>query len=740
MDDAPDRRDDEVTRTDVPPSRRESTGPPTDRVRIVGAEPAGEATSVIPVVSRQEHVEDVERDPEARPAPANALFGDEDDGFGQPSVRLTGEPGDAGATVDPVSPGQTVAPSGTPAPTELPHWTEPPTGQVPAVLARDPGDEDGASTIGAPSWREEDADWVAHDEEFEPAMFGEDAVALGSLDESNSTDVERRPWEFDLETTSQPTSGSVPRTGGEAGEGGHGSTIEPITEPVEIVAPLAGEADEFFEVGVAPREELFASRPPIGRDSSGAEEWSGGEAAGAERRVDRAESVEPSTGAPTERPADEELYPTEKPLPTGSARVGRARRSGLLPARMRAKRPEDADVPTDAPLAAEPPGASVTDVPGAGRKRRGVAGLAAADRTADRDAALIEEDIIIVEPDVGDGVDIVATAAVAAGVPPRRPKRRTLADRGAPRSAGPDGEAPTGGGPPSPRRGHSITEPRRSTRGVHEGGSSIGLRVGTGLAVAVVALAAFKLGTVTSLVLCLIVVTFAAGECFSVLRRAGYHPATLLGLVGTLSLMIGAYTKGVAAVPLVLVMITAFTLIWYLCGIESGSPVAGTAATMLTVGWVSLLGSYAALLLAPSLFPDRHGIAFLLGAIIATVANDVGALVAGGWMGRHPLAPSISPNKTWEGLVGGTVLTVVVSTVVVGDIHPWTPATAALLGLVVAVVAPIGDLCESLLKRDLRLKDMGTLLPGHGGVLDRVDALLFVLPATYYLVRALNIG
>jgi phosphatidate cytidylyltransferase len=273
-----------------------------------------------------------------------------------------------------------------------------------------------------------------------------------------------------------------------------------------------------------------------------------------------------------------------------------------------------------------------------------------------------------------------------------------------------------------------------------DAGSSTGLRVGTGVAVAVVALVAFKLGTVTSLILCLIVVTCAAGEAFAVLRRAGWRPATLLGLVGTMSLMIGAYSKGLAALPLVLVLLTAFTLLWYLFGVERGSAVAGTASTMLVIGWVALLGSFAGLLLAPSLFPDRHGIAFLLGAIIATVANDVGALVVGRWIGSHQLAPNVSPNKSWEGLGGGALASILVSTVVVGNIHPWNAANAALLGVIVAVVAPLGDLCESLLKRDLRLKDMGTLLPGHGGVLDRVDALIFVLPATYYLVRALNIG
>jgi CDP-diglyceride synthetase len=271
-------------------------------------------------------------------------------------------------------------------------------------------------------------------------------------------------------------------------------------------------------------------------------------------------------------------------------------------------------------------------------------------------------------------------------------------------------------------------------------GGDLTTRLLTGVGIGLAAIILFKLGSLTSLVLVLVIVTLAAAELFGVLRRAGYRPATLVGLVATVGILIGAYMKGEAAIPLVLGLVVVFTLLWYLVGVVRDRPTVNVAVTFLGFMWVGFLGSFAALLLDPRMFPNRHGVALLLGAAVTTVGYDVGSFLVGKRFGRHHLAPAISPNKTWEGLVGGTVASVLVGAVVVSQISPWTTARGIALGLVVAVAAPLGDLCESLLKRDIGVKDMGWVLPGHGGVLDRVDALLFVVPATYYLVRLVNFG
>ena len=241
-----------------------------------------------------------------------------------------------------------------------------------------------------------------------------------------------------------------------------------------------------------------------------------------------------------------------------------------------------------------------------------------------------------------------------------------------------------------------------------------------------------KAGPKYLMALVVAVIAAAAVELFTVLRRAGYHPATLLGIASAVTLPMAAYWKGESAYPVVLFLTAVFGLLWYLVGAGGDdSPVLGIASMMFVVGYVAVLGSFAALILT---LPD--GIGVLYGALLTTVAYDVGAFFVGRSLGTRPMSAA-SPNKTFEGLAGGWILAVLVAVVIVGFIAPWSNSSVSLadkvlFGLVAALAATLGDLCESVIKRDLGVKDMGTLLPGHGGILDRFDALLFVLPATYY--------
>ncbi len=257
----------------------------------------------------------------------------------------------------------------------------------------------------------------------------------------------------------------------------------------------------------------------------------------------------------------------------------------------------------------------------------------------------------------------------------------------------------------------------------------------TGLLLGGAALLCFWAGPAFALAIASLVLLLAAAECFQSFRKSRYQPATLFGLVAAPGFAVATYVKGIEALPVLIALSVAGTMCWYLVGVTRRNVVANMSVTLLGIGWIAGLGAFAGLLLDPTAFPDRHGVAYLLGAAVATVAYDVGGYVVGSRLGKHKLAPAVSPNKTWEGLVGGSAAAFIVSIAIVSQVSPWSVGRAFLLGLVVAVVAPIGDLVESMIKRDLNLKDMGTLLPAHGGVLDRVDALLFVLPATYFLVR-----
>ena len=284
--------------------------------------------------------------------------------------------------------------------------------------------------------------------------------------------------------------------------------------------------------------------------------------------------------------------------------------------------------------------------------------------------------------------------------------------------------------------------PRRRPRPVEQpakpGGRDVRLASIVGAAMVVVALIAFKIGPTAAMVLIEVVIAAAGVEFYGAVQRAGFRPATLLGIAGVFALPLAAYWKGESAIPAIVFLVFVFGIVWYLLGVGgAGRPTANLGVTLLGLVWVGVFGSFAALLVdVPS-----QGVSLLLLAIVAAVAHDVGGFFLGRAVGRTPLT-AVSPNKTVEGLIGGmvsTVFAIFVFAVVLG-VGDLSAGKALVLGIVLAIVAPLGDLAESLFKRDLGLKDMGSLIPEHGGLLDRFDGLLLVLPATYYVVRAVGLG
>jgi phosphatidate cytidylyltransferase len=262
------------------------------------------------------------------------------------------------------------------------------------------------------------------------------------------------------------------------------------------------------------------------------------------------------------------------------------------------------------------------------------------------------------------------------------------------------------------------------------GDRDLGSAVVVGAGLVVLLVIAYFIGSKGLLVLSAAVLLACAVEVFGMVQRRGFKPATLLGLVATVGVVFAAYWRGTEALPLVTAVMFVATMCWYLFGVVEARPLANVSATLMAFLWVGLLGSFGALLLrAP------HGRGLFLGAVLPVVAADIVAYLAGSRIGTRPLAPSISPGKTVEGVLAGGLAALVVGAIVGSQITPWGGVKHGLeLGLVVAVLSPIGDLFESMIKRDLSVKDSGSALPGHGGLLDRFDSLLIVLPAAYYLV------
>jgi phosphatidate cytidylyltransferase len=213
----------------------------------------------------------------------------------------------------------------------------------------------------------------------------------------------------------------------------------------------------------------------------------------------------------------------------------------------------------------------------------------------------------------------------------------------------------------------------------------------------------------------------------------GLRPVVLAGYAGTLAALVGAEWGPEWALA---GFLSTFGFAFAFKGLAGVQPtMLSIAATVLGVAWIGL--GIAHMILIREI--PEHGTLAAFTVLLAVFAADTAAYVAGRLIGRHKLAPRTSPGKTWEGLAAGTIAAVLVPFFALYEEGFLDVTQSLVLGGAIAVAAPMGDLFESALKRDAGLKDTGRLLLGHGGMLDRLDALLFTAVVSYYLLVAFGV-
>jgi len=220
----------------------------------------------------------------------------------------------------------------------------------------------------------------------------------------------------------------------------------------------------------------------------------------------------------------------------------------------------------------------------------------------------------------------------------------------------------------------------------------------------------------------------ATSEVVKALRTLGAQPPLAPLLVGGAAMVVLAYREGSEALFVGLVLTVLGCLVWRLADPAEGY-LRDVAASTFTATYVPFLLGFAALMTVPPDGPRR------VTAYIATVVcSDVGGYAAGVLFGKHPMAPSISPKKSWEGFAGSVLFCAVAGAVFFVTLFDASPVLGVVFGLAVVATATLGDLGESMVKRDIGIKDMGSLLPGHGGLMDRLDSLLPTAPVAFLLL------
>jgi len=269
-----------------------------------------------------------------------------------------------------------------------------------------------------------------------------------------------------------------------------------------------------------------------------------------------------------------------------------------------------------------------------------------------------------------------------------------------------------------------VPPPERRTRAGRNLPAAIAVGVGLGALV----LLSLYLAKVTFLVVVVAAISLALWELTNALHAGRVRLPVVPVLVGAWAMLVSSYVGGTEPLLAALMLTVLATLLWRLPENPKGyvrDVTAGVFATM----YVPFLAAFAVLLLRPDDGADRVVVFILL-----TVLSDIGGYAAGVLFGRHPMAPKVSPKKSWEGFAGSALFSAAGGALALPLLLGGPAWAGVVTGLCVMVVATLGDLGESMIKRDLGIKDMGSLLPGHGGVMDRLDSLLLAAPVSWLLL------
>jgi phosphatidate cytidylyltransferase len=291
-------------------------------------------------------------------------------------------------------------------------------------------------------------------------------------------------------------------------------------------------------------------------------------------------------------------------------------------------------------------------------------------------------------------------------------------------------DVPTSTAMPLPPEVEELATTERPAGG--RAGRDLRAAIGVGVGLVAVILASLFIWRPAFLAVLVAAILVAVWELATALRAGRFHPPLVPLLLGALVMEGLAWSRGPTGLVVGFLLTSLAVVLWRL-GHGPAGYLKDASSGVLVALYVPFLAGFAVLLLVPD-----DGAVRVVAFIATVVASDVGGYAAGVLFGKHPMAPTISPKKSWEGMAGSVTACILVATPIIalGLDGPWWGGV--LFGAALAVTATIGDLGESLIKRDLGIKDMGNLLPGHGGIMDRLDSLLPSAAVAYLLLSVLT--